>query len=67
MSKTKLKLCPFCGGKASLKNLGLGTGAYIVWCNCGVLMTAYAQKSYSIRGIHKEIKQKVIKAWNKRA
>ena len=68
----KLKPCPFCGGEAILKNYGRGTGGYMISCKnwtrkrCGVLMTAYAQKAHDAKGIHKEIKQEVIQAWNRR-
>jgi len=62
----KLKECPFCGGKAELRDLGIGTGGCIVSCVCGVMMTAEAIKHYTEPDIHNEIKTNVIYNWNKR-
>ena len=62
----KLKPCPFCGGEAKLKNLGIGTGGWLITCKCGSLMSTFARKAHDEPEIHKEIHKNVISAWNRR-
>ena len=64
------KRCPFCGGKAILKDYGQGTGGWMIYCDgsCGVIMTGEGKNGNRGREkeIHAEIKECVIKNWNKR-
>ena len=61
-----LELCPFCGRVPELRDLGVGTGGYIITCRCGVMMSSYAKKHFKEPEIHKEIRENVIKQWNVR-
>lgn len=66
-AENDLLSCPFCGGTPELVDLGVGTGAYMVTCRgCGALMTGSAKESNTEPEIHNEIKEVVIKNWNKR-
>jgi len=62
----KLKDCPFCGGKAILKDYD--NARWMIGCSnyCGVIMTASAKKAVTSSKVHAEIKVNVILNWNKR-
>lgn len=65
-----LKLCPFCGGKATLK--ATNNRGFIIWCacNCGARTMGYypdMNKEDNILNNIEECKERAIKAWNRRA
>jgi Lar family restriction alleviation protein len=59
---TELKPCPFCGGKAMIRETTYGNNydAYFVWC---------CNKNCDIRPSTKylRLRKDVIEAWNRRA
>ncbi len=66
MKAEELKPCPFCNKIPELRDYGIGIGSWMIYCICGVLMTAHAKKAHSEPDIHNEIKVNVITAWNQR-
>lgn len=76
MAMSKLKPCPFCGGKAILKDHGKGTGGWMISCEntcsnlpgmCGVIMVCPAlSKSRTEDEIHESGKKNTVAAWNLR-
>ncbi len=77
MAKAELKLCPFCGGEAEIKDHGMSTGGWMISCNninnspdkisCGVLMSCSADyTARTLKEIHENAKQRTIVAWNTR-
>lgn len=60
--ENKLKPCPFCGGKAKLRETTYGNNcdAYVVWCgnrDCEVSPTTK----------YRRWRKEAIEAWNRRA
>ncbi len=77
MPDKELKPCPFCGGQATIKDHGQGTGGWMISCrnmnnspdknSCGVLMVC--PSDYTARTpneIQENAKQRSITAWNTR-
>lgn len=65
--KAKLLDCPFCGGKPTAKNYGIGRAGVMVGCDCGVLMTAGRHSKFETPlDIHNDLKKQTIKNWNTR-
>lgn len=66
----ELKSCPFCGGKAELRDMGSGTGGHYVNCwSCGVLQfgTPIPHQLFNDRvGAHEFTREKAIEKWNAR-
>lgn len=69
----ELKPCPFCGGEAELKDLGVGTGGWYVKCNtryCGSTMWGTpvdgTKVSLDSNAVYDQSKINAIKWWNTR-
>ena len=69
-----LKLCPFCGGNAELKDVsnGVGRSRFTVICSqCEAQskeIKTYGRKNAWFKGLaDEEAKSKAIAAWNRRA
>lgn len=65
-----LKLCPFCGSKAVMKDHGKGRGGWMISCEkhsfCGVIMVAQADCGCRDDEIYENAKANTIRNWNTR-
>lgn len=63
--KTKLKPCPFCGGRARLERCRIADNASIYWVHC-LTCKAQTETVNNSWANTKIAKAKAIAAWNRR-